>query len=114
VESKILEEQLSYLPEITRTKAMTPFAFFVNQIYGAALVGATFICAHYLQQLDISRLTIQKHMIKKQQQQLTTYFKSQKDGILIYQTHVLEDGDILLENSVTGINQQKDSRLAAN
>lgn len=109
-----MEEQLSYLPEITRTKAMTPFAFFVNQIYGAALVGATFICAHYLQQLDISRLTIQKHMIKKQQQQLTTYFKSQKDGILIYQTHVLEDGDILLENSVTGINQQKDSRLAAN
>ena len=47
---------------------MTPYAYFVNQIYGAGLVGATFICAHYLQQLDISRLTIQKHIIKKQQQ----------------------------------------------
>ena len=109
-----MEEHLALLPEIQRFKEMTPYAYFVNQIYGAGLVGATFICAHYLQQLDISRLTIQKHMIKKQQQQLTAYFKSQKDGILIYQTHVMEDGDSPLENSVTGINQQKDCSLGAN
>ena len=67
VESDILEEHLSYLPEVQRLKAMTPYAYFVNQIYGAGLVAATFICAHYLQQLDIARLTIQKHIIKKQQ-----------------------------------------------
>ena len=109
-----MEEHLGYLPEITRIKAMTPYAYFVNQIYGAALVGATFICAHYLQQLDISRLTSQKHMIKKQQQQLTAYFKSQKDGILIYQTHVMEDGDSLFENSLAGINQQKNTSIGAN
>ena len=65
VETVIMEERLSYLPMETRSNAMTPYAYFVNQIYGAALVGATFFCAHYLQQLDISRLTIQKHMIKK-------------------------------------------------
>ena len=53
-------------------------------------------------------------MIKKQQQQLTTYFKSQKDGILIYQTHVMEDGDSLFENSVAGITKQKDSSIGAN
>ena len=53
-------------------------------------------------------------MIKKQQQQLTTYFKSQKDGILIYQTNVMEDGDSPFENSVTGINQRKDSGFGAN
>ena len=63
-----MEEHLALIPEIQRIKEMTPYAYFVNQIYGAGLVGATFICAHYLQQLDISRLTIQKHMIKKQQQ----------------------------------------------
>lgn len=67
VESAILEEHLNYLPVEIKTNAMTPYAYFVNQIYGAGLVGATFICAHYLQQLDISRLTIQKHMINKQQ-----------------------------------------------
>ena len=109
-----MEEHLALIPEIQRIKEMTPYAYFVNQIYGAGLVGATFIIAHYLQQLDISRLTIQKHMIKKQQQQLTAYFKSQKDGILIYQTHVMEDGDSPLEKSVTGINQQKDSGFGAN
>lgn len=109
-----MEETFSYLPEDLRIKLVTPHAYFVNQLYGAGLVGATFICAHYLQQLDISRLTIQKHMIKKQQQQLTAYFKSQKDGILIYQTHVIEDGDSPLENSVAGINQQKDSSRGTN
>ena len=53
-----MEETLSYLPEDLRIKLVTPHAYFVNQLYGAGLVGATFICAHYLQQLDISRLTI--------------------------------------------------------
>jgi hypothetical protein len=53
-----MEDTLSYLPEELRIKLVTPHAYFVNQLYGAGLVGATFICAHYLQQLDISRLTI--------------------------------------------------------
>ena len=53
-------------------------------------------------------------MIKKQQQQLTAYFKSQKDGILIYQTQVMEDGDSPFENSIAGINQKKDSSVGAN
>jgi len=65
------------------------------------LVGAMFVCAHYIQQLDISRLTIQKHMIKKQQQQLNVFFQSQKDGIIIYE---------LEEETPTSSNSNVESR----
>jgi len=46
----------------------SPASYFSDRLYKIALVGAVFICAHYIQQLDISRLIIQKHMISKQQQ----------------------------------------------
>jgi hypothetical protein len=47
-------------------------------------IGAMFILAHYLQHLDLSVLTIKSHLIQKQQDSLTSYFLSQKDGVLIY------------------------------
>ena len=43
-----------------------------------------FILAHYMQHLDLSVLTIKSHLIQKQQDSLTTYFLSHKDGVLIY------------------------------
>lgn len=43
-----------------------------------------FILAHYLQHLDICRLTIKTHLIQKQQESLSSYFKTQKDGVLIF------------------------------
>jgi hypothetical protein len=43
-----------------------------------------FILAHYLQHLDLSVLIIKSHLIQKQQDSLTSYFLSQKDGVLIY------------------------------
>jgi len=46
----------------------SPASYFSDRLYKIALVGAVFICAHYIQQLDVSRLIIQKHMISKQQQ----------------------------------------------
>jgi len=93
------------------------------------LVGAMFVCAHYIQQLDISRLTIQKHMIKKQQQQLNVFFQSQKDGIIIYEleeeTPTSSNSNvesrtgtypILLQNdaveSVTGIKRELSSNIS--
>ena len=48
------------------------------------VIGVMFILAHYLQQLDLSVLTIKSHLIQKQQDSLTSYFLSQKDGVLIY------------------------------
>ena len=43
-----------------------------------------FILAHYLQHLDLSRLTIKTHLIKKEQDSLSSYFEANKDGVLIY------------------------------
>jgi len=47
-------------------------------------IGAMFILAHYLQHLDLSRLTIKSHLIQKQQDSLSSYFKAHKDGVLIF------------------------------
>lgn len=55
-------------------------------MYRVIMIGCWFAFAHYIQQLDISRLVVQKDMIKKSQQQLDQYFQNQKDGIVIYQT----------------------------
>ena len=57
---------LTYTPE-QLAHVRSPEAYFSTQFYRVALIGGIFICAHYIQQLDISRLTIQKYIIKKQQ-----------------------------------------------
>ncbi len=43
-----------------------------------------FIVAHYLQQLDLSRLIVVQNLIQRCQDSLQSYFLSQKDGVIIY------------------------------
>jgi len=43
----------------------TPDAMFWDRGNQAVVIGVIFLIANYLQQLDISRLTIQKHIIRK-------------------------------------------------
>ena len=60
-----MRTQHSYFPKEMLAMVRTPESYFSDRLYKIALVGGTFMCAHYVQQLDISRLTIQKHMIRK-------------------------------------------------
>ena len=55
-----------------------------STMYRTLIIGAMFILAHYLQHLDLARLTIKSHLIQKQQESLTSYFQAQKDGVLIF------------------------------
>lgn len=52
--------------------SITAFFFFGVPVYG--------------NQYDISRLLIEKHIIKQQDQQLREYFDQAKEGILIFET----------------------------
>ena len=62
-----------------------PIIWAVANYYKYIIVGLAFCFAHYVQELDIKRITIEKYLIKQQQLELGTYFMNQKDGIVIYE-----------------------------
>lgn len=63
-----------------------------STMFRTVLIGAMFILAHYMQHLDLSVLTIKSHLIQKQQDSLTSYFLSHKDGVLIYSNDAATKG----------------------
>ena len=48
------------------------------------LGGSLVIFALYLQQVDVSLIYIKKWLIKKQQDQLNSYFMSQDDAVVLF------------------------------
>ena len=61
-------------------------------MFRTLIIGAMFILAHYLQQLDMSRLIINNHLIQKQQDSLSSYFKAKKDGVIIFYNDAKQKG----------------------
>ena len=48
------------------------------------MVGSLVLFALYLQQVDVSLIYIKKWLIKKQQDQLNSYFMSQDDAVVLF------------------------------
>ena len=74
-ETKALKYMFSLLPAEVQALSREPDAYFYHQMQRIVIIGSTFVIAHYIQQLDLSRIVVQKHMIQKSQQQLDVYFK---------------------------------------
>jgi hypothetical protein len=49
--------------------------------------GFTPVFALYIQQVDVSLILIKKWLIERQQNQLNSYFMSQKDAVILYTTN---------------------------
>jgi len=84
VQAHELKEMYMYLPDEIKAKHRRPEELVSSTMFRTFTIGAMFILAHYLQHLDLSRLTIKTHLIKKEQDSLSSYFEANKDGVLIY------------------------------
>ena len=51
----------------------------------AVIISSPLLLLKYLQQLDVSQLIIKKWTSQKQEGQLSDYFLSQKEGVIIYE-----------------------------
>ena len=96
VEAQEMAEIFSYLPDDVKMKHRKPGEMVFSTMYRTFLIAAMFIFASYLQNLDISRLIIKSHLIKKQQEDLSTHFQAQKDGMLIFYNDVKSKAELSL------------------
>lgn len=74
----------AYLPDSIKAKHRQPEELVFTTMFRTIEIGVVFIMAHYLQHLDLSRLTIKSHLIQKQQDSLSSYFLANKDGVIIF------------------------------
>jgi hypothetical protein len=69
-----LPPEMSFFIQSTRQQAVTR----------SLLVAACCLIGKYIQQADVCMLIVRKWAVAKQQGQLQTFFKKQKDGVLIF------------------------------
>ncbi len=62
-------------------------------------VGLMILASHYLIQFDLSRITIEKYLVVKQQQQLSTYFVGSKDAVILIAKDEKEQENDLTERN---------------